>query len=613
MGYASSPGFMIDSRLPPTRLIHGRERPPVVIREPVRPARGRALQVCWAFVRLALVLGRLKLAKRLTPRRVGVELRLMLEALGGLWPRAGHLLSLRIDIFSPEVCEELARLQARSTGFPGVDARRVIEEDLGGPLDRYFDEFDEVPFAVTPIAQVHRARLRQERRYVAVKVRQPHVDAVFARDLAHIRRIVRLIRWLRIRPHLLWDFAFDELREQTTQELNFQYEASAIRRMRRALRGQKMKAPAVFRRYSARRVLVTEFIHAALMADVVAVGIRDADRRDAWLHENGIELRRVARRLIFSVYRQILEQNLYHGDLNPWHIVLLRDNRLALIEFTATTFTEREYLEKFRLFLKALAVRDYAKAADLSFMLCAVLPNIDTEEVKEELVRALRGWATRTLVRELPYREKSLDAAFIEVVRILVRHRCTMGWGWLRIRRTIMTLDLSLEHCYPDANYTRILQQYFAKAEARAINALAGPHTLRRALGSYLTALDIQDRVNEYTMFQGALVRRHAQVFKGATNKAAAVFAAIVGELALLLLIAAALAVIVFADQRYPGAIERSLGPQLTALARRVPHLDGAVWAGVFAVVGYAGWSLLGLRRRLKQKDVRPHERVAAV
>ena len=74
-----------------------------------------------------------------------------------------------------------------------------------------------------------------------------------------------------------------------------------------------------------------------------------------------------------------------------------------------------------------------------------------------------------------------------------------------------------------------------------------------------------------------------------------------------------ALAATVFAEQRYPGALAGVLGPQLTALAHRVPDLDGAVWAGLFAVLVYAGWSLFALRRRLKQKDVRPHERVAAV
>lgn len=604
---------MIDPSLTPTRLLDARERPPVVIREPAGPSAWRGLEVVWRLLRLALRLWGLGMVRRLPPERLGVELRRAFEDLGGLWVNAGHLLSLRIDIYPAAVSSELAKLQARRFGFPTADARRVLEEDLGAPLERYFDEFEDTPFAVAHIAQVHRARLRQEQRYVAVKIQQPHVAAVFTRDLVHIRRIVTLVRWLRIRPHLLWDFAFDELKEQTAQELNFHYEASAIRRMRRALKGQKIEVPDLFRRYCSRRVLVTEFIHAALMSDLVTLQDSDPDRLAAWLAENNIEPRRVARRLIFSVYRQILEENLYHGDLNPRHIVLLRNSRLALIEFTATTFTEREYLEKFRLFVKALAVRDYSKAADVSFMLCAVLPNIDTEEVKEELVRSLRAWATRTLVKELPYREKSVDNAFVEVLRVLVRYRCTMQWGWLRIRRALMTLDMSLDRLYPDANYTRVLQQYFAKAESRALDALLGPELVRRSLGGYLTALTIQDRVDEYTMFQGALVRRHAQVFKGATNKAAAVFATLVGEAALLLGIAGALALVVFLEQRYPETVGTVLGPQLAGVADAVPYLDGPVWAVVFVVIAYAAWSLFGLRRRLQQKDVRPHERVAAV
>lgn len=604
---------MISASLTPTRLVDGRARPPVAIRAAGTPDRWRGLHVCRALVLLGVWMLVQKLTRRLTPRGLGIRLRAAFEDLGGLWIQAGHLLSLRIDIFSPEVCEELAALRARRSGFPPAEARRILESDLGAPIDRYFDEFDDVPFAVAPIAQVHRARLRLEQRYVAVKIQQPHVAELFTRDLAHVGRLVRVINWLRIRPHLLWDFALEELREQTAQQLNFHYEASAIRRMRKRLRGQRLVVPEVFSRYCGRRVLVTEFIHAALMADLLRLREADPVRLDAWLNENNIEPRRVARRLAFSTLRQILEHNLYHGEPSPGHLVLLRDSRVALIEFTSTTFTEREYLEKFRLFLRALALRDYAKAADISFMLCASLPNIDTEEVKAELVRALRAWATRTLVKELPYREKSLDNAFIEVLRVLVRYRCTMAWGWLRIRRAIMTLDLSLSRIYPDVNYTRLLQQYFEAAEARAIDALVGPQILRRSLSGYLTALDIQDRVNEYTMFQGALVRRHAQVFKGATSKVAAVFATIVGELSLLFTLAAALVLIVFLEQRYPEAVRPWIGPQLTALAARVPRLDGPIWAVVAVVVAYGAWLLFSLRRRLREKDVRAHERVATV
>jgi len=604
---------MIDPALTPTRLLDTGDRPPVEYHEPVRPSSWRGVRVSWRLLRLAVHLCALLAVGRLSPERLGRVLRSAFEDLGGLWVNAGQLLSLRIDIFPAVVCTELARLQARRSVVPWAAAREVLEAELAAPLERYFDEFDAEPFAAAHIAQVHRARLRQEQRYVAVKIQRPYVADVFARDLVHIRRVTRLLTWLRVRSHLLWDLAFDELREQTAQELNFHYEASAIRRMRKALKGHRIYVPELFNRYSTRRVLVTEFIHAALMSDLVALQDAEPERLAAWLAENDVSPRRVARRLIFSVLRQILERNLYHGDLSPEHIVLLRDSRLALVEFTTATFTEREYLDKFRIFVKALAMRDYAKAADISFMLCAVLPNLDTEEVKEELVRSLRAWATRTLVRELPYREKSIDNAFIEVLKVLVRYRCTMQWGWLRIRRTLMRLDLSLERLYPDVNYTRLLQRYFRQAELRMIDAVVGPELARRSLHGYLTALTIQDRVDEYTMFQGALVRRHAQVFQGATNRVAAIVATLVGETVMLLGIGAGLAGVTFLAQRFPGRMRPLLGPQLAGFADRVPYLDGPVWFIVFAALGYAAWLLVGLRRRLQQKDVQPHERVAAV
>jgi ubiquinone biosynthesis protein len=604
---------MIDPRLTPTRLAESRERPRVIVKEPLRHEPFRGLRVIARWLGLMMTLLGLAVRRKLTEHEFGIRLRDTFEDLGGLWVRAGNLLSLRIDVLPGAVSEELAKLQSRNFGFPTQYARRIIEEELGAPIEQYFDEFSDAPFAVAAIAQVHRARLRQEQRYVAVKVQQPYVQAVFVRDLAHIRRAIQVIKLLRIRLHLRWDFAMDEITELMSQELNFHYEASAIRRMRKKLRSQQVYVPELFRRYSTRRVLVTEFVHAALMADVIQLQTEDPARLNAWLNENNIVLRTVARRLINTLLRQTIEHNLYHGNPNPWYIVLLRDSRIAFIDFSTTIFTEREYLEKYRLFLKALATRDYAKAADMCFMLCATLPNFDLEEVKEQLVRSLRTWATRTLVKELPYREKSLDNATIQLIRVLVDYQCTMDWGWLRIRRAVMMLDLSLERLYPEANYTRLLQKYFARAEVRTLDALMGPPLIRRTLTGYVTALDIQDRVNEYTMFQGALVRRHAQVFKGATNKAAAIFATIVMEMALVALLSLMAAALVFLHHRYPERMERIIGPQLSSWAGMVPHIDGPIWAVIFAVLIYLLFTLRVLGRRLREKDVRPHERVAAV
>ena len=265
--------------------------------------------------------------------------------------------------------------------------------------------------------------------------------------------------------------------------------------------------------------------------------------------ENNIDPRLVARRLLGSMFRQILEDNLYHGDMRPGNIVLLRNSRVAFIDFRTVYFTEREYLQRYRLFIRALATRDYAKAADLAFMLCAILPVVDIELAKERVIRALRAWATRTLVKELPYNERSIDHATAEVVRVLYQCRITMEWFWLRIHRAMSTLDVSLAVLRPDLNHTKQTLSYFRRANRRSLSQMVGPGLYARTLGSVRTAMEIQERVNEYTMFQSALIRRHAQVFQGATNKFADIFAAVVSVLTVAILVPGA-----SSDCRAPGA-----------------------------------------------------------
>lgn len=603
---------MLATRLIPTRLIDPSERGRIVIKETRPPSPFRTVVVTAVIARYVLAISLLQLRGRLTGMIAGARLRETFEGLGGLWLKVGQLLSLRIDLFPHDFCFELAKLQNRATGFPTAQARRILEEDLGGPIELYFEEFGEHPFAVASIGQVYRAKLRQEAVYVAVKVQKPYAKEMFAQDLVAVRWAVRLLRLLRFRRHMRWDLGYDELCSVMKEELDFHYEASSVRRMRKSLRPHRIYVPKLFSQYCSRRVLVTEFIHAVLMADYLKLADRDPDKLAAWLTENNVDPRRVARRLIHSIFRQLLEDNLYHGDLHPGNIVLLRNNRIALIDFGSTNFTEREYLTKFGMFIKALAMRDYSKSADLCLMLTASLPpNIDTDQVKEELVGALRSWATRTLVQELPYHDKSLDNATIQIVKILVNYRCTMEWAWLRIHRALMTLDTSLIYLYPKVNYTRMLQRYFFKAEQRRISAILSTQMVRRSINAYATAIDIQDRVNDYTLFQGMLVRRHAQVFRGATSKVAALWRTLTEIVWMGVAAVGATGLLAYLTQRQSTDADW-LGPQLGGWLQQVPVLDGRTWALIGGLYLFFVHTLWKLHRRLRQKDARPDERVAA-
>ena len=74
-------------------------------------------------------------------------------------------------------------------------------------------------------------------------------------------------------------------------------------------------------------MLVTEFIHDTLMADILQLQTKDPARLSIWLTENNEDPGLLARRVINSILRQILDDNLYHGDLGPTRIVVQATRR----------------------------------------------------------------------------------------------------------------------------------------------------------------------------------------------------------------------------------------------------------------------------------------------
>jgi ubiquinone biosynthesis protein len=594
---------MLDPSLTPSRLIHAEERAPVPIAAPTPPSRWQGPRVIGRVLAWSMTNVWLRLRGRLTPEDNARRLKVLLDRLGGLWIMAGQLLSLRVDLFSPVLCRELSSLQMQGTAVPFESARQVLEDELGANLDTVFAEFDRAPFAATWVCQIHRARLREEDQWVAVKIQRPYLQDTFARDLRWMTRLARWMTRLGFLRSMRWEIGLWELRQVVEQETDFRFEASAIRRMDKNLPGRRVAVPHLFARYCTSRLLVTEFIHAALMSDYIRMAREDPDRLRRWLVENRIDPKVVARRLFNSFLRQLFEDNFYHGDLYPGNIVLLRDNRLALLHFGSCGFTDREYLQKIRLFFRTLAARDYAKAADLMLMLCAELPDIDVDRVKDDVVRSLRAWTGRTYVRELPYDAKSIDNATVEVMRTLFEHGCALDWGFLRIRRAIAILDASLAQLNPEVNYSELSDDYFRRAERRSFVRFSEGLPARLATSAMRT-FEIQDRVNEFTMFYGTILRRNAQVFQGTTDRFSYLVAAGLGQVGLVLILVGVVGVVLLMDRTQPDLTLRLVGPQVARWVERLPFADTRIWAAILAVDAFLLYRLGRLRRRFLQRDV---------
>jgi ubiquinone biosynthesis protein len=595
---------MVDPALTPTRFARPEMRARIPLRRVEPRPRFYTVRMLWRFAVWVSMVGWRRLVGRLTPEQNARNLVQLLDRLGGLWIMVGQMLSMRVDLFSAALCRELSAMQTRGSAVPFDAARAVIEEDLGRPLEDVFDQFASAPFAATWVSQVHRARLRREGVWTAVKVLHPDIGDRFKRDLALIARLARWIERVGFNRTIQWQVGTWELRQIVEQETDFRFEAAAIGRMRVNLPNKRVEVPQVFEDYCTSRVLVTEFIHATLVSDLVYAKQHEPARLQAWLEENDIDPQSVARRLFHSFLRQMFEDNFYHGDLYAGNIVLLRSNRLALLHFGSCGFTDREYLEKVRLFFRALATRDYTKAADIALLLCTTLPQIDVDRLKEDLIRVLRAWTARTYVTDLPYDQKSIDNATVEVMRTLYQHRCTMDWGFLRIRRAIAVLDTSLVHLYSDVNYTEMCEDYFRRAERRRILQVRPRALATRLASTALRSLDVQDRVAEFTMFYGPIIRRRAQVFEVATDRFSYLAGTLFGHLAIAVGLLGVLLAAALLERARPGTVAPILGAQFTAAVTRLPSAGPAAWTLVLGVA-YTTFGLWRLRRRFLAEQ--PH------
>ena len=97
----------------------------------------------------------------------------------------GQQFSTRVDVLSPELIKELEKLQDRVPPFSSDKAVKIIEEQLGGPLESHFQEFERAPIAAASLGQVHRARWNGRR--VVVKVQRPGLRELFEIDLKNLR------------------------------------------------------------------------------------------------------------------------------------------------------------------------------------------------------------------------------------------------------------------------------------------------------------------------------------------------------------------------------------------------------------------------------------------
>ena len=250
----------------------------------------------------------------------------VLGTMRGLTAKVGQMASY-VDGLVPESKRDafeisLKVLRSQAPRSSASQIRAVIEDELGAPIDRLFDAFDDVPIASASIGQVHRARLPEGVMggiEVAVKVQHPGIRKAVDSDLANAGILESM-------SAVFGSRRFDTksqlatLRARFREELDYVLEAERLVAFTRMHEGDAtIRIPRFVAERSAASVLTTELVHGRSLEEVVG--------------EPEHARRAYAETLWRFVFKGNLVGGMFNADPHPGNYLFQDDGRIAFLDY----------------------------------------------------------------------------------------------------------------------------------------------------------------------------------------------------------------------------------------------------------------------------------------
>lgn len=379
-----------------------------------------------------------------------IRVRKILEELGPTFIKLGQVLSTRPDLIPFEYIKELENLQDNVKPEKFEVMKETIEKELNKKLEEIFDKFDEQPIASASLSCVYKGVYKGKE--VAIKVQRPDIKQQIFTDIEILYDIANLIeRFIKESEIYQPTKVIKEFEKSIKKELNFLIELRHIEIMKEKMKNfENLFIPDVYKEISTEKILVSEYID--------GIKINKVDQWSKYVNKedvvkNGTDI----------ILKQIFDVGFFHGDPHPGNIFILKDGRIALIDFGIVGHLDEEKKYYIVNLLSGIIKGQGDRIIYTLKLMGSLNETIDIQELKNDIEDMIE------LYKDLPVKKIKIGEVIGNFFDLIRQYKVKIPVSFSLMSKSIITLEGICHFIEPDFKLTEAIEPFFIEIVERKV------------------------------------------------------------------------------------------------------------------------------------------------
>ncbi|MDB5282729.1 MAG: Ubiquinone biosynthesis monooxygenase UbiB [Bacteroidota bacterium] len=426
-------------------------------------------------------------------RSMPERLRIVIEELGPTFVKFGQIIADRPDIVSEKLRFELKKLQSMAEPIDHDFAMRLIEEELGTPIEKYFAHVNrEQCIGAASIGQVYQGRLINGDE-VVIKIQRPDIEDKIELDLQLLKYLAQQLveEYPGFAAVDIVGFV-EEFGETLKQEMNYVSEAANIVRFGDMFKDVTYcKIPRVYLELSTPRLLVLEYISGTPPDSIERLVAQGLDPDEIAI--NGIHV----------LMTMIFKHGFFHADPHPGNLFVQPGNRIALIDFGMVGSLKPSHMHFLAGFILGLAKTDARIITESLLTLCGKKFFAD----KDDLEFYVNDMLTRH--GSFNYEKINFSQILNESIKIMLKYELKIPASIYLLLKALATIENFGAKLNPHLSLPTIIKPYAEELIKKRYSPTILAHEVFDTLKDYVSLVrDFPAEMNEilFKLKQGKLI-----------------------------------------------------------------------------------------------------------